>query len=179
MGYSKGVNKVILIGNLGNDPDIRYTPQGKTIANLSIATSESWKDKTTGQIQEKTQWHRVTLFGKDAENAQQYLFKGSKVYIEGKLETSKWQDNNGNDHYSTSVIVDQLNGVIQYLSSRDNTGQQPARQQQAAPAPRQHAPARQPRQRQQPAAQQGQNQRQPQGAPPPPGFDDFDDDIPF
>ncbi|WP_263082109.1 single-stranded DNA-binding protein [Endozoicomonas sp. Mp262] len=176
MAYSKGVNKVILIGNLGDDPDIRYTPQGAAIANLSIATSESWKDKTTGKVQEKTEWHRVMLFGRNAENAQQYLFKGSKVYIEGKLETRKWQDNNGNDRYTTSVIVDPFNGVIQYLSSRDNSGQPPA-QQQGAPAQRQqNPPVRQPQQNGYANARQGRNQQPAQGTPPQP---DFDDDIPF
>jgi len=116
-----GINKVILIGNLGVDPEVRYLPSGNAVANLRIATSESWKDKTTGEPQERTEWHRVALFGKLAEIAGQYLRKGSKVYIEGKLRTRKWQDQNGQDRYTTEIVVD-INGAMQMLDSRGGGG---------------------------------------------------------
>lgn len=114
---SRGINKVILIGNLGADPEIRYFPSGDAVANFNIATSESWKDKTTGEPQERTEWHRIVIFGKLAEIAKQYLHKGSKVYIEGKLRTRKWQGQDGQDRYTTEVIVD-LSGSMQMLDSR-------------------------------------------------------------
>ncbi|WP_276576708.1 single-stranded DNA-binding protein [Endozoicomonas sp. 4G] len=202
---ARGVNKVILIGNLGNDPDVRFTPNGSAVANLSLATSESWKDRNTGQPQEKTEWHRVVIFGKLAEVAQQYLRKGSKIYIEGKLQTRKWQDQSGQDKYTTEVVVDAFNGQLQMLDSRQDgmgmpagggefqprAAQQPAPQQ---PAPQQQygapqqpmqqqapaaapQPPHQPQQQQRPAPQQ-QPQQQAQAAPAG-GFDDFDDDIPF
>ncbi len=113
---ARGVNKVILIGNLGDDPDVRFTGQGAAVANLSLATSEAWTDKQ-GQKQEKTEWHRVVIFGKFAEIAQQYLKKGSKVYIEGKLQTRKWQGQDGQDRYTTEVVVDPINGQLQMLDS--------------------------------------------------------------
>ncbi len=112
---SKGINKVILVGNLGADPDIKQSERG-TITNISIATSESWRDKTSGQNQERTEWHRVVFFGKLAEIAANYLSKGAQVYIEGKIRTRKWQDNNGQDRYTTEVVADQM----QMLGSRDN-----------------------------------------------------------
>jgi len=112
---ARGVNKVILIGTLGNDPEMRYTADQRAIANLSIATNESWKDKNTGQMQEKTEWHRVVIFGKLAEVAGQYLKKGSQVYFEGKLQTRKWQDQSGQDRYTTEVVVDSFSGVMQML----------------------------------------------------------------
>lgn len=99
---SRGINKVILIGNLGSEPEIRSTGAGALIATLSVATSESWRDRNTGQQQEKTEWHRVVIFGKLAEITQQYLHKGSKVYLEGKLQTRKWQGQDGQDRYGTS-----------------------------------------------------------------------------
>ena len=105
---SRGVNKVILVGNLGQKPEIRYTKDSKPIASFSIATSESWKDKTTGDMVEKTEWHNVTFFGRIAEVAEQYLDKGSKVYVEGKLQTRKWQDQSGNDRYTTEVLGQEL-----------------------------------------------------------------------
>src|SRR5690606_38480927 len=111
---SRGINKVIIVGNLCQDPEVRYTPAGKGVANLTIATSETWKDQS-GQLQEKTEWHRVVLFGKLAEIAGQYLKKGSQVYIEGKLQTRKWQDQQGQDRYTTEVVVDPFNGVMQML----------------------------------------------------------------
>jgi single-strand DNA-binding protein len=153
---SRGVNKVILVGNLGNDPEVRYMPNGDAVANLSIATSESWKDKQ-GQLQEKTEWHKVTMYRRLAEIAGEYLKKGSQIYLEGKLQTRKWQDQQGNDRYTTEVIADQL----QMLGGNENKGTGSAPQQQKAP---QSAPA-----------------QQAQKAPAPmkdPDFD-FDDDMPF
>ena len=104
-----GINKVILVGNLGAKPEVKYASNGNAITNLSVATSESWTDKNTGQKQEKTEWHRVSLFGKLAEIAGQYLDKGSKVYVEGKLQTRKWQDKSGADRYTTEVVVSGFN----------------------------------------------------------------------
>jgi len=115
---SRGVNKVILVGNLGNDPEVRYMPNGNAVANLSLATSESWKDQQ-GQQQERTEWHRVTMYRRLAEIAGEYLKKGSQIYIEGKLQTRKWQDQQGNDKYTTEIIADQL----QMLGGRAEGGQ--------------------------------------------------------
>jgi single-strand DNA-binding protein len=133
-----GVNKVILIGNLGAEPEVKNTTNGSTIAKLKLATSESWKDKTTGEKKEKTEWHTVILFGRIAEIAGQYLHKGSKVYIEGSLKTRKYQDKTGADRYTTEVNVSGFSGVLQMLDSKKG-GNQPAQQQtqpvrQAAPA---------------------------------------------
>lgn len=118
---ARGVNKVILIGNLGQDPDTRYTPNGNAVVNLNLATDESYKDRQTGQLVPKTEWHRVVMFGKIAEVAGQYLRKGSKVYIEGKLQTRKWQNKEGQDVYTTEVVVD-INGQMQMLDSRGAEG---------------------------------------------------------
>lgn len=116
-----GINKVILVGNLGAKPEVKYASNGNAISNLSVATSESWTDKSTGQKQERTEWHRVSLFGKIAEIAGQYLDKGSKVYVEGKLQTRKWQDQNGQDRYTTEVVVSGFNGTLQMLDRRDDS----------------------------------------------------------
>ena len=105
---SRGVNKVILVGNLGQKPDMKYTQSNTAVANLSLATSESWKDKDSGDLKTKTEWHRVVYFGKLAEIAEHYLDKGSKVYVEGKLQTRKWQDQAGNDRYTTEVLGQEL-----------------------------------------------------------------------
>ena len=105
---ARGINKVILIGNLGADPETRAMPSGTTVANLRIATSESWRDKQSGEQQERTEWHRVALFGRLAEIAGEYLRKGSQVYIEGSLRTRKWQDKQGNDRYSTEIVGNEL-----------------------------------------------------------------------
>ncbi len=164
----KGVNKVILIGNVGQDPDIRFTPSGTAVANLSMATSESWKDQQ-GQQQEKTEWHRVVIFGKLAEICQQYVQKGAKLYIEGKLKTRKWQGQDGQDRYTTEVVVDGFNGVMQMLARQEGSQQQP--QQQQRPQAQQR-PANHP-------AQQAPQQQPPQGQGPVPGADNFDDDIPW
>jgi single-strand DNA-binding protein len=105
---ARGVNKVILVGNLGKDPEVRYMPNGNAVANITLATSETWKDKQTGEQQEKTEWHRVVMFRRLGEIAGEYLKKGSQVYIEGKLQTRKWQDNAGNDRYTTEIIADEM-----------------------------------------------------------------------
>jgi len=118
---SRGINKVILIGNLGADPDVRYTQAGDPIANVNLATSESWKDKNTGEAQERTEWHRVVFFGKLAEIVKDYLHKGSKIYVEGQLRTRKWQDKEGQDRYTTEVVVS-MGGTMQMLDSRPEGG---------------------------------------------------------
>jgi len=105
---ARGVNKVILIGNLGRDPEVRYMPNGQAVANVTIATSESWKDKNTGEQQERTEWHRVVFFRRLAEIAGEYLKKGSKVYVEGRLQTRKWQDNQGQDRYTTEIVANEM-----------------------------------------------------------------------
>ncbi|AXF66103.1 single-stranded DNA-binding protein [Leclercia sp. W17] len=114
---SKGINKVILVGNLGQDPDVRYLPSGGAVANITLATSESWRDKATGEQKEQTEWHRVVLFGKLAEVAGEYLRKGSQVYIEGQLRTRKWTDQSGMEKYTTEVLVN-VGGVMQMLGGR-------------------------------------------------------------
>jgi len=105
---ARGINKVILVGNLGRDPEVRYMPNGNAVANITVATSESWKDKQSGETQEKTEWHRVVLFRRLGEIAGEYLKKGSQVYIEGKLQTRKWQDNNGQDRYTTEIVANEM-----------------------------------------------------------------------
>ncbi len=162
-----GVNKAIIVGNLGGDPEVRYTPSGSAVANISIATSEQWKDKQTGERQERTEWHRVVLFNRLGEIAGEYLKKGSKVYIEGRIQTRKWQDQNGNDRYSTEIVANEM----QMLDSRGGGGSGGGFGQQAtagggAPMQQQGGGQRQP------ASDQGQNQGG--GA-----YEDFDDDIPF
>lgn len=114
---SRGINKVILIGYLGQNPDMRYIPNGNAVANITLATSENWRDKNTGEIKEKTEWHRIVLFGKLAEIAGEYLRKGSQVYIEGSLQTRKWQDQNGQEKYITEIIVG-INGSMQMLGTK-------------------------------------------------------------
>ncbi|MFT4940000.1 MAG: single-strand DNA-binding protein [Paraglaciecola sp.] len=199
---SKGVNKVILVGNLGKDPEVRYTQNGKAITTLALATSESWKDQS-GQIQEKTEWHRVSIFGKLAEIAGEYLKKGSQVYIEGKLQTSKWQNKEGQDQYTTEIVLDPFNGVMQMLGSKgggqSEGGFQGQQRPAAAPQQQNQGYQQQPQQNYQQAPQQAQQYQKPpaqgapqqqnqgfnqapaQGQPAPmaePDFD-FDDDIPF
>lgn len=157
---ARGINKVILIGNLGADPEVRYMPNGNAVCNIALATSDSWKDKQTGEQHTRTEWHRVSLFGKVAEIAGQYLRKGSKVYVEGRLQTREWEKD-GIKRYTTEVIVD-MGGTMQMLDSRDSGAQNqnydPQRQQQSA------------------QGQQGQYQQQSQAGG---QFDNFDDDIPF
>jgi single-strand DNA-binding protein len=111
---ARGVNKVILIGNLGNDPEVRYTAGGSAVANVSLATTESWRDKESGEQQEKTEWHRIVFFGRLAEIVAEYLKKGSQIYVEGRLQTRKWQDKEGNDRYTTEIVANEM----QMLGSR-------------------------------------------------------------
>lgn len=162
---ARGVNKVILVGNLGNDPETRYQPSGGAITNISIATSESWKDKNTGQQQERTEWHRVVFFNRLAEIAGEYLKKGSKVYVEGALRTRKWQGKDGQDRYTTEIVASEM----QMLDSRGEGGQGFGGQQ-----PRQSQPQGGGYGNQQPQ-QQAPAQAPASSAP----ADDFDDDIPF
>ncbi|MBD2806689.1 single-stranded DNA-binding protein [Xenorhabdus sp. ZM] len=136
---SRGINKVILVGFLGQDPEIRYLPTGGTVATLSLATSENWKDKQTGEQREKTEWHRVVIFGKLADLAEEYLQKGTQVYIEGQLKTRKWQDNQGQDRYSTEVVVN-VNGSMQMLGSRNVLTRMPPQQAGHKPAQKQSPP---------------------------------------
>lgn len=122
---SKGVNKVILVGNLGQDPEVRYMPNGSAVANISVATSESWKDKQTGQQQERTEWHKIVYYGKVAEIVGQYLKKGSKVYVEGSLRTKKWQDKQtGQDKYSTEIVGRELQMLDSRGDAQSNQGHQ-------------------------------------------------------
>lgn len=117
------VNKVILVGNLGADPDVRSTKDGRPVVNLSVATSESWRDKSSGERREKTEWHRVVIFSEGlCRIAEQYLKKGSKVYLEGQLQTRKWQDDNGNDRYTTEVVLQNYGGVMTMLDTRNSGG---------------------------------------------------------
>jgi single-strand DNA-binding protein len=115
---ARGINKVILVGNLGRDPEVRYSPNGQAVANVTLATSESWKDKNTGDKQERTEWHRVVFFGKLAEIAGEYLKKGMQVYVEGRLQTRKWQDKDGADRYTTEIVANEM----QMLGSREGRG---------------------------------------------------------
>ena len=115
---ARGVNKVILIGNLGQDPEVRFTPSGSAVCNLNLATTDTWNDRQSGQRQERTEWHRVVMFNKLAEVAQQYVKKGSRLYIEGRLQTRKWQDQNGNDRYSTEIVANDM----QMLDTRGEGG---------------------------------------------------------
>jgi len=203
--FNRSVNKVVLVGNLGKDPEMRYMPNGGAVANLTIATTESWKDKQTGERKDKTEWHRLTVFNRLGEMCGEYLKKGAKIYVEGKLQTRKWQGKDGQDRYTTEVVVSE----IQMMDSRNsgqsggqpnqgnapqanaqtqqswgNAPQQPPAQQQApqmAPAYKQQAPA--------PAPQQAPTQQKPAPQAPAPQQPapnqynepsmDFDDDIPF
>ena len=166
----KGINKVIIIGNVGQDPETKYMPSGGAVTNLSVATSESWKDKQTGQPQERTEWHRVVFFNRLAEIASEYVRKGSKVYVEGSLRTRQWEQD-GVKRYSTEIVASQM----QMLDSKSGDQQAPQQQQQA---PQQQ---RQPQQQQHAnGSYQQQQAKQAMQQQPAGGFDDgFDDDIPF
>lgn len=151
------VNKVIIVGHLGRDPEMRHLPSGEAVANFSVATSESWKDKATGEKQERTEWHRVNFFGKTAEVAGQYLKKGSLVYVEGSLQTRKWTDKEGVEKFTTEIRGDRLQ-MLGGKGERQDNEREPAQAKPAAPA--------------QPAAPRYK-------APPGGGFDDMEDSIPF
>jgi len=153
---ARGVNKVILVGNLGRDPEVRYSPNGQAVANVTIATTESWKDKNTGDKQEKTEWHRIVFFGKLAEIAGEYLKKGSQIYVEGRLQTRKWQDKDGHERYTTEIVANEM----QMLGSREGRGEPKAEFPQEEPAAAATGGARTP------------NAVKTSGG-------DFDDDIPF
>ncbi len=164
---ARGVNKVILVGNLGRDPEVRYTPSGSAVANVTIATSDQWKDKQTGEQQERTEWHRVVFFNRLAEVVAEYVKKGQQIYVEGRIQTRKWQDQSGQDRYTTEIVANEM----QMLGGRGGGGassgfgqdmdqSQPAQSSGGAtPAP----------------ASGGQDKSPTQGG----AYDDFDDDIPF
>ena len=147
---ARGINKVIIVGNLGGDPETRYMPSGSAVTNLTVATNESWKDKQTGEQKDSTEWHKVAMFNRLAEIAAEYLRKGSQVYIEGKLRTRKWQDKNGQDRWTTEIIADEM----QMLGGRGGGGSAPM------------------------GSGSGSSSAPP-SSPPQAGPDDFDDDIPF
>lgn len=149
---ARGINKVIIVGNLGQDPETRYMPSGAAVTNFTVATNESWKDKQTGEQKERTEWHKVAMFGRLAEIAAEYLRKGSQVYIEGKLRTRKWQGQDGQDRYTTEIIADEM----QMLGGRGGAGGGGSF-----------------------GGGGGGGQKGGSSAPPQPGPDDFDDDIPF
>ena len=159
---ARGINKVIIVGNVGGDPETRYMPSGSAVTNLTIATNESWKDKATGEQKERTEWHRVAMFNRLAEIAAEYLRKGSQVYIEGKLRTRKWQDKSGQDRFTTEIIADEM----QMLGGRGGAGGGSGGGNFGGGAPSG-------------GGQQGGSQQGGGNAPPQPGPDDFDDDIPF
>jgi single-strand DNA-binding protein len=148
---ARGINKVIIVGNVGGDPETRYMPSGSAVTNLTVATNESWKDKATGEQKDRTEWHKVAMFNRLAEIAAEYLRKGSQVYIEGKLRTRKWQDKNGQDRWTTEIVADEM----QMLGGRGGSSGGGS------------APMGSP------------SDSGPSSAPPQPGPDDFDDDIPF
>lgn len=150
------VNKVIIVGNLGKDPETRYAPSGDAVTNIVVATTETWKDKASGEKREATEWHRVVFFGKLAEIAGQYLKKGSQVYLEGKLKTRKWQDKDGQDRFTTEINADEMKMLGSKGDGQQQEGQRPQQTQQRPPA---------------------NTQREPQGQAG--GFSDMDDDIPF
>lgn len=169
---SKGVNKCIIMGRLGQDPEVRYAASGTAFCNITVATSEEWKDKNTGEKKEETEWHRIVFSGKIAEIAGEYLKKGSQVFVEGKLKTRKWTDQSGQDKYTTEIVVDSFNGVMQMIGSAPQAqGQQQQGYQQ------------QPHQRQQQSsyahASGGMQRPQQQMQQPQGGYQEFDDDIPF
>ena len=159
-----GVNKVTILGNLGKDPEVRFMPNGGAVANITVATSDTWKDKQTGEQKEKTEWHRVVMFGKLAEIAGEYLKKGSKVYLEGSLQTRKWTNQQGQDQYTTEIVLQGFNGVMQMLDGKPSGQQSSGFSQQGQQQPPQQQPSQQ--QYNKPAQQQGgfsqQGQQQPQ-----------------
>lgn len=160
---ARGINKVILVGNVGGDPEVRYMPNGNAVTTLSLATSESWKDKQTGEKQDRTEWHRVVCFNRLGEIAGEYVRKGSKIYVEGSLRTRKWQDQQGQDRYTTEIIASEM----QMLDSKGGSASAPAYDDMQQPAPDyQNAPAQKPKATQ--TAQAEQN-----------AFEELDDDIPF
>ena len=161
---ARGINKVIVVGNLGGDPETRYMPSGSAVTNMTVATNESWKDKQTGEQKERTEWHKVAMFGRLAEIAAEYLRKGSQVYIEGKLRTRKWQGKDGQDRYTTEIVADEM----QMLGGRGGAGGGGGSFGGGGGGGGQQG-----------GGQQGGGQQGGGNAPPATGPDDFDDDIPF
>ena len=157
---AKGVNKVILIGNLGNDPEVRYTPSGSAVANITLATSESWRDKQSGELQERTEWHRVVFFNRLAEIVGEYLRKGSKIYVEGALRTRKWQDKAGLERYTTEIVASEM-----HMLDRKGGGAEHFDQQEPAAATESSYPAKE--------------STAPASSPATMAEDTFEDDIPF
>lgn len=166
---ARGVNKVILIGNLGVSPEVRYTPNGNAVANVSLATTESWRDKQTGDVQDRTEWHRIVFFNRLAEIVGEYLNKGSKIYVEGNLRTRKWQDRNGVERYTTEIIANEMH----MLDSRGTGGGEAP-----ASAPNHDIPADAPTPTQKPTPGPEQ-QAAPAPAPVTADSAELDDDIPF
>lgn len=163
------VNKVILIGNLGKDPEVRYMPSGRAVANVTLATSDSWKDKNTGEKQERTEWHNVTFYSPLAEIAGQYLRKGSSVFVEGRLQTRKWQDKNGQDRYTTEIIASEM----KMLGGRSGSGG-------SAPfGPEGSEMSSDPPAARPPQSQNAPVSTRPPASPSPRSDNEFDDDIPF
>ncbi|WP_191237463.1 single-stranded DNA-binding protein [Cobetia marina] len=180
---ARGINKAILIGHLGQDPEVRFTPSGSAVANLSIATTDKWRDRQTGNVQERTEWHRVVMFNKTAEIAQQYLKKGAQVYIEGRLQTRKWKDQQGIERYSTEIVANDMQMLGGSGGGQPSQTQRPPAQQGYQQPPQQQggyqhpAPASTHHGVGQPSTSQQQTNSF--GAPPAGSFDDFDDEIPF
>ena len=158
---ARGINKVILVGHLGKDPEVRYSPNGGAVANITLATSESWKDKVSGEKQERTEWHRVVFFGRLAEIAGEYLKKGAQIYVEGRLQTRKWQDKEGKDRYTTEIVA----GEMQMLGSREGRGVPADADMDQSSSSESRMPA---------AATASMG-----GGKSAPAAEDFDDDIPF
>ncbi|EQA8868241.1 single-stranded DNA-binding protein SSB2 [Citrobacter braakii] len=186
---TRGVNKVILVGNLGQDPEVRYMPNGGAVANLTLATSETWRDKADGEMREHTEWHRVVVFGKLAEIASEYLRKGAQVYIEGQLRTRKWTDQSGQDKYTTEVVVN-VGGTMQMLGRRDSQTQQGGQQFSGQPQPEPEPQTPPPAAKGEGKAAKGAGKsakgknaapQQPPAQPQPPQneWPPMDDDIPF
>ncbi len=162
------LNKAILIGNLGADPEVRYMPAGGAVANITLATSMRWKDKQTGEKKEATEWHRVVFFNRLAEIAGEYLKKGSQIYVEGRIQTRKWQDQNGQDRYTTEIVASEMHMLGSRSGGTANFNDHQGQGGYPAPSAR---PANQPQQSAPPSGSGSM--------PPPPNYDDFDDDIPF
>ncbi len=193
---ARGINKVIIVGNCGQDPETKYLPSGNAVTNISVATTDAWTDKQSGQKQERTEWHRIVFFNRLAEIAGEYLRKGSQVYVEGRLQTRKWQDQSGQDRYTTEIVANEMQmlggrqggmdqgfapqgGGMPQQQPQQAYQQQGGYQQQAA-APQQAAPQQQAPMSPPPVQQQQAPQAAPQQAPAPQNFDNsFDDDIPF
>lgn len=160
---ARGINKVILVGNTGTDPEVRYMPNGNAVTTLSLATSETWKDKTTGEKQEKTEWHRIVLFNRLGEIAGEYVRKGSKIYVEGSLRTRKWQDQQGQDRYTTEIIANEM----QLLDSKGGAGASAPNYDDIPEAQSSYAPSHQSQHSAKPASPAAE------------AFDQLDDDVPF